>query len=410
MPSAAQAFPASSWPAPGTTGASAAAAASAGFLTAFTVSVGGELPLGELVLVAVFLWIVFRAAVTGSIPAQLPRTRLFRLLLVCQLVAFAAYVFSDLYRHSSVHDMGRGWARMIFLAIDIVSVAYLLGCSRLNLLALLAGQFAGDAVHALAFGALYDDMWKFGFGVPVTYLVLFMAALLGRPFFAAAALAMSAVHFALDYRSFGAICLMAGAATLVTFLPRGIRAWLAVPAAAVVLAGLGFYTLGMHREGYRAARSDISRSSMLIAAAQGFIESPLVGQGSWFSRSDVFDNFMYIRARAAKEAHIGGFPEADEEPGTVAIHSQVLVALAEGGIFGATFFLAFGAALAVAICRLVFSLPGSWLTGPFLLILFTALYNWLMSPFSGAHRVYIAVACGVLLMLPRPEPAPPRTA
>jgi len=35
----------------------------------------------------------------------------------------------------------------------------------------------------------------------------------------------------------------------------------------------------------------------------------------------------------------------------------------------------------------------------FALILTTALWNVGFSPFSGAHRVYIAAACGVLLLL-----------
>jgi hypothetical protein len=384
--------------------ASACAAFSAGLLTAFTVSVGGELPLGELVLTAMFGWVVLFGMVNGCLPPEMPRTRLFRLLLVCQAVAFLAYVFSDIYRHSTVHDMGRGWARMVFLAIDIVAVAYLFGISRLNLLLFIAGELLGDSLHSLALGALYGDMWKFGVGVPLTYLVLFTASFAGRPALAAAAFAMSAVHFVMDFRSFGGICLVAGTATLITVFPRRARAWLAVPAVLAVAGAIGAYAY-KHAGDHRATRSNVSRSAMLIAAYQGFVSSPIVGQGSWFSKSTVFDNFMQIRADAAKAAHVGGFPEANEDPGTVAFHSQILVALAEGGIFGAAFFLAFGGALVVAIYRLTFCLEGGRFTGLYLLVLVSALFNWFLSPFSGAHRVYIAVACGLLLFLPGARPA-----
>jgi O-antigen ligase/polysaccharide polymerase Wzy-like membrane protein len=379
--------------------ASACAAFSAGMLTAFTVSIGGELPLGEVVLTAIFCWVAFCALVNGSLPPEIPRTRLFRVLLVCQVVAFLAYVLSDLYRHSTVHDMGRGWARMVFLAVDIVAVAYLFGISRLNLLIFLAGELLGDSLHSVALGALYGDMWKFGVGVPLTYLVLFLASFAGRPALAAAAFGMSAVHFVMDYRSFGGICLVAGTATLVTLFPRRARAWLAIPAVLAVAAAIGAYAY-KHAGDHRATRSNVSRSAMLIAAYQGFASSPIIGQGSWFSKSTVFDNFMQIRADAAKAAHVGGFPEANEDPGTVAFHSQILVALAEGGIFGAAFFLAFGGALVAAIYRLTFRLEGGRFTGIYLLILVSALFNWFLSPFSGAHRVYIAVACGLLLFLP----------
>ena len=383
---------------------SAVAAVLAGMLTAFTVSVGGEMPLGEVVLTGVLAWIAFCTVVTCRIPPEVPRDRLFRALLVCQVVAFAAYVFSDIYRHSSPHDMGRGWARMVFLAIDIVSVAYLVGCSRANLLLFLYGQLLGDALHAFAFGPLYGDMWKFGVGVPLTYLAFLAASLMGRPAVVCAALAMSAVNFAMDFRSFGGICLLAGAATLVSLFPRRARPWLVIPAIALVAVGIGAYGLG-RGDNYRSTRSDISRSAMLVSASDGFLSSPLIGQGSWFSNSKVFDNFMMIRAETAKANHIGGFPEDNEDPGTVAIHSQILVALAEGGVFGATFFMAYGAALAAAICRLTFTLAGDRFTGIYLLVLLAALFNWFLSPFSGAHRVYIAVACALILLLQRPPVA-----
>ncbi len=388
---------------------SAVAAFSAGLLTAFTVSIGGEMPLGEIVLSAVLAWIAFCTLVTGTVPPEVPRDRIFRVLLVCQAVAFAAYVFSDFYRHSSPHDMGRGWARMVFLAIDIISVAYLAGCSGANLLVFLVGELLGDTLHALAYGPLYDDMWKFGVGVPLTYAALFAASLLGRPAVVAAALAMSAVHFAMDYRSFGGICLLVGAATLISLFPRGARPWIVIPALGLVAAGIGVY--GFNRgDSYRSTRSDVSRSAMLVSAYEGFLSSPVIGQGSWFSNSRVFDNFMIIRAQTAKAAHVGGFPEANEDPGTVAIHSQILVALAEGGIFGASFFIAFGAALVWAICRLTLLLAGDRFTGIYLLILLSSLFNWFLSPFSGAHRVYIAVACALILLLQRTPLAAARPA
>jgi hypothetical protein len=384
---------------------SGAAALVGGLLTAFTISIGGEMPVGELVLCVVFGWIVLCALVNGSLPAELPRTQLFRVLLACQVVAFAAYVVSDLYRHSTPHDIARGWARMVFLAIDIIGIAYLFGCSKMNLLLFMAGSLLGDSLHAVLFGALFGDMWKFGVGVPLTYLVLFLAALLSRPAFILAAFVMSAVHFVLDYRSFGGLCLLAATATLLTMFPRGRRAWMLAPAVVIVGLGLAGYFLGHHDPGQRSTRSDISRSSMMKAAAQGFESSPLIGQGSWFSRSEVFSNFMAIRAEVAKEEHIGGFPEAHDDPGSVAIHSQILVALAEGGIFGAAFFLAFGAAVVFAIYRLVFVQDSSQFTGLYLLILMSALFNWFLSPFSGAHRVYIAIACGLILFLQPARPA-----
>ena len=65
----------------------------------------------------------------------------------------------------------------------------------------------------------------------------------------------------------------------------------------------------------------------------------------------------------------------------------------------AALFLAFGVALVGAIYRLTFTLVGNRFTGIYLLILMSARFNWLLSPFSGAQRVYIAVACGLIFCL-----------
>ncbi len=51
------------------------------------------------------------------------------------------------------------------------------------------------------------------------------------------------------------------------------------------------------------------------AASEAFVESPLIGQGSWFSRSKVYDNLLQIRCYdLATEAGVGGFVGPNEEP------------------------------------------------------------------------------------------------
>jgi hypothetical protein len=138
---------------------------------------------------------------------------------------------------------------------------------------------------------------------------------------------------------------------------------------------------------------------MITAAKEAFEKSPLIGHGSWFSNSDVYDNFMLIRHEAAKESRVGGFAKANKAPGDEALHSQILVALAEGGLFGGAFFFVFGAGLLWALAYAVLVRPWTRLAPMQVLILLLALWNLLFSPFSGAHRVYIAMACGLILLL-----------
>lgn len=371
----------------------------AGFLTPFTISLVGEMPVGELILVATLGWVLFCLAVGQAWPGRLFRSRYLWFLLACQAVALGAYVMSDVYRGSSPHDMARGWARMVFVAVDLLAIAYLYSCSKHNFMVMLFAQLVGSVVSAVLFGALFGAFWKFGIGVPVTYLALLLASAGGPITVALTAVGLGILHFNLDFRSVGGMCFITAAFATVQLLPRRLRPWI-LPVGVLAAAAIAYTMLTGHDEGNRrASRSDVDRSSMMQAAWEGFTASPLIGQGSWFSNTDVLDNFLLIRAERARLAGIGGFAGPNTETPDVSIHSQILVALAEGGLFGATFFFAFAAGLAWALSWL--GLRHQWRFGDvvkFQLLLF-AVANVVMSPFSGAHRVYIAMAAGLVLML-----------
>lgn len=381
-------------------GWSACVAVLAGGLTPFTVSVVGEMPVGELVLAATAAWVALCLVINHVVPGGLFRERTFRRLLVCQGIALLAYVVSDVYRHSAPHDMARGWARMVFLCIDVVAVVYLCSRDPRNLLWFLGAQLTGEVLHAMIAGPLFGAWWKFGLGVPVTFAVILLAARLGTLGIFLAAAALTAVHFSLDFRSAGGLTLLLAAGAGLQLIPARARRWVLPLAGAVTIGLLATFIFRQQTsaEAHRTSRSDIDRASMLQAAAEAFRDSPLIGHGSWFSNSHVYDNFLLIRDEAAKEAHVGGFAGPNQEVEGVALHSQLLVALAEGGIFGGAFFLVYGYELVRALRAHVLDLAWRSDTGVRVLLLLFAGWNLLMSPFSGAHRVFIALAVGAILL------------
>jgi hypothetical protein len=373
----------------------------AGFLTPFTVSVVGELPIGELVLIGTAAWALFCAVVNHALPGRLFHARYLRVLLVCQAVALLGYVIADWHWHSALRDIVRGWSRMIFLVIDIVAVTYLFGRSRHNFLWFLAGLLTGEVARTLIFGSLFGDTWKFGFGVPVTYGVLFLASFAGPWAVILAALGLGALHFTMDFRSVGGLCIGLASLTLLQQLPRGLRPW-ALPFGLAAALGLvaAIYTHAQAAgDDHRASRSDIDRGAMVQAALEAVYASPFIGHGSWFSRSHVYDDFMQIRDDAAKEAGVGGFSGPNEDPEDTALHSQILVALAEGGLLGGAFFIAFGVGIVRALGREALRERWQRVSPVRVLLLLFAGWNLLLSPFSGAHRVGIALAVGVMLLL-----------
>lgn len=373
----------------------------AGVLTAFTVSIVGEMPVGEVLLFAAAGWALLVTAATRTWANPLWRNPLFLTLIVAQGVALAAYVFSDLYRGSWPMDMARGWARMVFLLVDIVAVVHLVGRSPANLVALILGVQFGDIAFVLTYGALFGDVWKFGFAVPVAVCVLAASAWFGRVACVAAAFALGVLNLALDYRSLGLVCLVLGAFASLQLFPRAWRLWIAPVGlvAGVALAGIVYQATRANNE-LRSNRSNLERSAMITAGLEAFAASPFIGQGSWFSRSQhVVDNFLLIREVEARLDHLGGFPDFQEEEDTMVIHSQLVVTLAEGGVFGAVFFIVYAAALGWALFNQVITSDWRWSSPLRYFVLCNALFNVFMSPFSGSHRVLIAMAAGLVVLV-----------
>lgn len=378
----------------------------AGTLTPFTISLGGEMPLGELLLFVAAGWALLIAALAHAWPGDLWKSPAFLGFMLCQAAALTAYVASDLVRGSAPHDYIRGWARMVFLAVDLAAVAYLAGCSARNLLLLVVGVQIGEIAKVMFDGALFGDVWKFGYALPVTVAVLLVAGRMGVCASICAGVALGVLHFHLDFRSLGMLCLIVAACVGVQWFPRHLRGWIAPIGLGCGLAlGAWVYSQTRNdREGQRSTRSDVERSAMVIAALEAFRESPLIGNGSWFSRTRVMDNFMVIREERAKTAGVGGFAGANEiEDDIIALHSQILVTLAEGGIFGASFFIPYAFALCWALHRQVVGRDWSPAAPIRCFILCVALFHAFLSPFSGAHRVGIAFATILVVLIYREE-------
>lgn len=381
-------------------GAFAAIAFVAGLTTPFTVNLVGEMPIGEILLFGVAFYCLCYMIMERRWPVPLLGERPFQILMCCQMIAFFGYVMSDLYRGSDPHDFMRGWARMIFLAVDLLATSFLFGISSVNFV-LMGG--VGVALGLCAFttfvGPLFGDYWKFGYGGPLTVLLVVIVPNISMSLTPLAVAAMGCLHLALGFRSLGAECLLLAVLLLVLRFPPRTRSFV-LP---VLVVGAGaaaavFYLSHQgEAEGNRATRSNVERSAMMTAAWDGFAGSPLVGQGSWFSKSSVMTHFVDLRTQWASEAGIGGFDTEDNSE-TVTLHSQILVGLAEGGILGGCFFIVYGLNIVWAIGFCVLRRPLDKVSAIYLLVLVASLSNLFFSPFSGAHRENIAVAAGVVLV------------
>jgi hypothetical protein len=364
-----------------------------GLTTPFTVKMAGNFPVSEWFLLLAAIGSVTVRAIRHRWPEGTARTRVFTTLIVLQLVGLAAYVVSDLYRNSAPEDYTRGWARMAFVAIDIIGIATIVGSSWRRFIVLIAGFAIGKAAAAIILGPLFGDWWKFGFAEPVTYLVLIFLGRWGRAPAAVGAVALGLLHIALEYRSLGLECLMVAIALYLMKLPRLWR----LTAVVVTILAIGVALSGLfdERSETHISRhsSDAERRAMMEVAAEAFADSPLIGQGSWFSATKMVRR---IEARYIQLSDtFNGYTEEEERD--LSVHSQLLTALAEGGIFGGSFFIAYGILLlwACAFCLRTMR-PQQALV---FMILIEGIWNLAISPFSGPARVQIAAATVLGLLL-----------
>ncbi len=371
-----------------------------GLLASFTVSVVGAMPVGEIVLLGVNFWVLLGLVTTRRRPAALENLPLAWILLAALGVAFCGYVVADLYRESATRDIARGWARILFQGLDIFAMTYLLGCSTRNLIYGSVGSALGVMFSSWLLGALFGDVWKFGYATIVTVATLLIAGWMSRWIAAGAAFALGLLHFLMDYRAYGGFCFLIGSLILVQALPRRVRPVVLPIFVTLGLAGISAVYLRSRGDDVdRANRSNIERSAMVQAAAEAFIESPVIGHGSWFSNSRVMENFAAIRWQQASIAHVGGFSEGDGDD--MALHSQILVGLAEGGVLGGIFFVVYGAGLFWALLYCVLRQSWQRVTPLYLLTLIAAIWHLFLSPFSGTHRVLIALAAAFVAVLHR---------
>ncbi len=365
-----------------------------GVFTPFTVRAAGNLPIAEwflLVIAGVALVVRFSRR---SWPDGVANSRIFFVFLALQTIGLLAYIFSDLYRDSAARDYLRGWARMIFVAIDLVALAALIGLSWRRLVMMKFGLIFGLAAEAMIFGPLYGAWWKFGFAMPATLLGLILVGQRSRWIACAVAIGLGVLNFALDYRSLGAECFIVATALHLPRMNAGGRAF----SLALIVVAASYTMFSVFHEKSDATfaarhESDAERRAMVESAAEAFLESPLIGHGSWFSNTRMIQR-IEERKIDLKEG-FRGYTEEQEE--VLTVHSQLLTALAEGGFFGASFFFGYALMLAWALLYVLRTERPHQALVIFLLV--EAIWNLAMTPFSGPKRVEIAAAAVLALML-----------
>jgi hypothetical protein len=355
----------------------------------------GEFYLGELLLIQLALFIMLFGRDRSLLDVSA-----FGVFVQTAVLMLAGYIISDLYRDTNPGQFLRGWARVILLALDFIALAILIARDKRNLWWFVLGMGVGEVGQLLVRGVplMSPPGWKFGYATPLAYLLACASYFLPIKLMCIAFAALGVWNIFMDFRIMGAICLMIAAVLWVrSSNPDGLsgvqllKLLSACMIAGAIVAAALYAThdeFAKRREG-----SNVGREAGLVVAAQGVIESPIVGYGSWPTDPRLVSLFQ---EQVAEEGQSYG-DSARVQAFTA--HSQALQAWIEGGVLAVLFFVYYGIRLVSTGFNVALKRRPDGYLPIFLVFLIYNTWHLFMSPFSGPNRLPIAVSVAIICMV-----------
>jgi O-antigen ligase len=357
-------------------------------------------PFGEIYGSELLLPIVAVMAV-GRGGARVWRDRIFQVLVAALALSLAGYMVSDLAAGSRADQYLRGWGRVTLVLVDFAALSIVIAQDRRNLWWFVLGLGLGGMAYLRLFLHTPISIWKFGYSEPMACLAAAIGWFLPAK---AAALwfgTLGVLSMKYDYRSFGAICFaVAGYVWVRSGRPalplRGSARLLGTAAAGLLVVGVTIFALGSTEDGRTAARrasSNAGRAAALDVGIAAVSDSPVIGYGSWTEDAKLAELF------AQRYRQYLGISWDIPAGVLISPHSQILQAWVEGGIFGAAFFGVLLYMLLKSGPRLFLIRPLDMLAPTLAYVYLLGAWNVFMSPFSAPHRVGIALAAVVPVLL-----------
>ena len=292
------------------------------------------------------------------------RARLPMIFISLALLWFFGQVATDIVRATVFSDYVRGWAKIGFTLINFCALYLLLYGHQHRLTLYAVGLATGGLISYFVNPSPYavDYPWKFGYGAPITWFLILLAAEIIRrrrmgPYIATGILVgAAALNIFMGFRSLGGICFLSATFVFmqtqwgellanVRTRPRQVL----LVGLVLVAAGIGFiktydYAAGSGLLGKDA--QDIYESqaygeyglilggrSEVLVSSRAILDSPFLGHGSWAKDDQYSSLLIELRRRAG---YAGG---ADDEKDLIPTHSHLLGAWVEAGLLGAIFWV-----------------------------------------------------------------------
>ncbi len=372
----------------------AVAAFICGALMSVRVELVGNMLVGEPVLVVVAA-VVFLMRGFGPLADR----KVLFLYIMFGLLMLIGYAVSDVVSDTEPWQYVRGWARVTTLVLTTVALIVMASHSPRSLWWFALGIGLGTLASLVIEGVPLDQ-WKLGYAEAIVLLVVCLGRLsVGAT--AALVLGFGLLSIALDYRSLGAVSILVAASLLWRILAGSRKRWRVRDVVVMAIVGIAaaaalITTLELTQSEHETRRlmSNLGRYVGLAVAAQAIADSPIVGHGSWAADRQYLSQIRQEERRASSQAgqriRIGD---------SLMPHSQILQAWLEGGVLATAFFLLYAWHLAWSWWWLMRGHRPDALTPLYLFAIYGAMWDFVASPATGIHRVYIALAVSVIGVL-----------
>jgi O-antigen ligase len=376
------------------------------------ISVIGELYVPELILAAMVI-----VHVVQGRPLRLDRS----VGIVIGLLALwlCGQVAADIYRAAAFTDYVRGWARIIFTALNLIGLYLLTNRDTRRVRLAFFGLAIGQGIGVLVMPTVYaqSDPWKFGLAFPCTTLAALLAC--SRPIWRrrlgpfVILAAMAGINAFLDARSLAGVCFLASIYTVVATREQQSAAQahrgrsMVILVVGVVAVLVGSFAYGsMAKSGWLGIAAQVKyefqstgRYSFVLGGRNEIVfsslairESPIVGHGSYAKLP------VLLQAAGAAQLAEWGYEyllPSEDRPDLLPTHSCLFGAWVEAGILAVPFWTCFLALLWRGCMRAINR--GDTLTPLRIFIAVALSWDVLFSPFGADRRITVPLA--ILLLI-----------
>ncbi len=324
-----------------------------GSLVFFRINLVGMLTWSEVITLGYFL-IRWRDVVNWALQDNILRT-----ILRAWLIYLLFQVCSDMVNGTLPSDFLRGWARLVFFAVNITVIAFLSGLQLDRMAAFFAGYAASLMLASFQERNEFLTEWKFGYGPAITMLVALFIGLLRservNKICGIVLVVLGLVHLQANARSLGGITLLIGILSiLATYFKENLRnsgffsIKFLLPIVVALIGIYQVYTIGAssgwlgeksrHKYEKQTAggRNILSGGRMeYTIAIPAILDAPVLGYGSWARHPEYVKKYIYINGIDPNTYDA----EYLMELGTIPTHSHILGSWAEAGVAGGIFWI-----------------------------------------------------------------------